>query len=241
MDRDETRRGRPTVWTLWGEGQAINAGDALFALAQLALLRLSERDVPAVTTAAALRLFNRDWLTTAGGQYLDMTFENRANVSVQEYLRMVEGKTSLVPCACEMGALVAAAPDIQRERLRSFGFHLGLVFQITDDVLGIWGDPALSGKPVGADIARRKKSLPILHGLEQSAELQALLARRQLSADDVQHATRLLEETGSRAFAEQLAQEHYDSAMTALKEANLHETPFCALCEIAQKLLHRQK
>jgi geranylgeranyl diphosphate synthase type I len=241
-DQDETRRGRPTVWALWGEAQGINAGDTLFALAQLALLRLSERDVPAPLIVAALRLFNQTCLALTGGQYLDIGFEGRDSVSTSEYLAMIEGKTAaLMACTCEMGALIAAAPDTRRAPLRAFGHHLGMAFQMCDDVLGIWGDPAITGKPVGADIARRKKSLPILHGLERSAELRALLAQNTLSAADVRHATRLLEETDSREVTERLAREHHVHALAALEEANLQGPAAQALHELAQTLLNRER
>ena len=241
-DRDETRHGRPTVWALWGEAQAINAGDALSALAQLALLRLSERDVPATTVVAALHLFDHACLAITNGQYLDIGFERRASVSIADYLAMIERKTAaLAACACEMGALIAAAPDAQREHLRTFGHHLGLAFQMRDDVLGVWGDPAITGKPVGADVARRKKSLPILHGLEHSAELRALLAQERLSAADVCHATELLQETGSRAYAEQLTWEHHVQALAALEEAHLEGPAAEVLHELAQMLLSRER
>jgi len=249
-DRDETRRGRSTVWALWGEAQGINAGDTLSALAQLALLRLSERGVPATTVVAAMCLFNRTCVALTGGQYLDIGFESRADVSIEDYLAMVEGKTAaLVACACEMGGLVAAAPDpsadsghgVRREHLRSFGHHLGLAFQVRDDILGIWGDPAVTGKPVGADVVRRKKSLPILHGLEQSAELRALLAQETLSETDVHRATELLQETGSRAYTEQLAREHHAQALAALEEASLQGAAAQALHELAQTLLGRER
>jgi geranylgeranyl diphosphate synthase type I len=252
-DQDETRRGRPTVWALWGEAQGINAGDTLFTLAQLALVRLSERSVPATTVVAALRLLNRTCLALTCGQYLDIGFESRSplehTVSITDYLAMVEGKTAaLVACACEMGGLVAAGDpppgsghSARRAHLRSFGRHLGLAFQMRDDVLGIWGDSALIGKPVGADVARRKKSLPILHGLERSAELRALLAQEALSPADVQHATVLLQKTNSREYTEQLAREHHAQALAALEEADLQGPAAQALHELAQRLISRER
>jgi len=241
-DRDETRRGRPTVWTLWGEAQGINAGDALFALAHLALLRLSERSVPAETVVTALRLFNRTELTLTSGQHLDIGFESRDDVSIAEYLQMIEAKTAeLAACACEMGALVAGASDYRRERLRAFGLHLGLAFQMRDDILGVWGDPQVTGKPAGADIIRRKKSLPILRGLEQSAELRAILAQEALSATDVCRVTELLEATDSREHTERMAREHHVQALAALEEANLQGLAAQVLYALAQMLLNREK
>jgi geranylgeranyl diphosphate synthase type I len=241
-DQDELRRGRPTVWSLWGEAQAINAGDTLFALAQLALIRLADRGVPTTTVVAALCCFNQTCATLTSGQYLDIGFESRSDISISDYLVMIEGKTAaLVACACEMGGLVANAPDDLRHLLRSFGHHLGLAFQMRDDILGIWGDPARTGKPVGADIVRRKKTLPILYGMEHSEDLAALLEQDELSAHEVRLATALLEDTNSRAFVEQLIQEHHAQALAALDEANLRGPAPQALQEMAHSLLNRER
>jgi geranylgeranyl diphosphate synthase type I len=241
-DRDKTRRGRPTVWSLWGEAQGINAGDTMFALAQLALLRLSERAVDATKVLTAARLLNDTCLNLTGGQYLDIGFESRANVSVAEYLAMIEGKTvALMACACETGALIATAPDAQLRHLRTFGHHLGVVFQIRDDVLGIWGDPTITGKPSGGDIAQRKKSLPILHGLEQSIELRALLAQEMLSTANIHRAIHLLQETNSREYANQLAREHHEQALAALGQARPLDPAARALHELAQMLISRER
>lgn len=240
-DQDRVRRGRPTVWSLWGQAQAINAGDTLFALAQLALLRLSERGVPAERVVAAHRLFSQTCVALTGGQYLDIGFEDRDDISVVDYLAMVEGKTAaLIACACEMGAIVAAVSAPYRKHLHSFGRHLGLAFQIRDDILGIWGDPDVTGKPVGADIVRRKKTLPILHGLEQSVELRALLARGMLSTTDVHRATHLLQQTNSREYTEQLLHEYHVQAMAVLEQANLQGPSAYAFQELAKMLLNRE-
>lgn len=241
-DRDETRRGRPTVWALWGDAHAINVGDAMFALSNLALLLLAERGVPATTVVAACCLFNVTQLALTGGQYLDIGFEDLDNVSVDDYIVMIEGKTAaLAACSCEMGALIAGASEAQCEKLRAFGRHLGLTFQMRDDILGIWGDPALTGKPAGADIARRKKSLPILHGLGKSKELRALLEQDTLSEADVLQATKLLEQAGSGEFTAGLAQEHHSKALKALEEARVEGPAAQALYELEVTLLNRSK
>jgi len=241
-DRDETRRGRTTVWTLWGEAQGINAGDTLFALAQLSMLRLFNQGVQVSMAVEALCCLNHTCVALTGGQYLDIGFENRDDVSVTDYLAMIEDKTAaLASCSCEVGALVAAAPDAQRERMGAFGYHMGMAFQMRDDVLGIWGDPSVTGKPAGADIVRRKKSLPILHGLGRSAELRALLVQDTLSADDARHAQKLLEEANSREYADQLTREHHSQALTALEEANVQGVAAQALYELAQALLNRER
>ncbi len=242
QDRDTTRRGRPTVWALWGEAQGINAGDTLFALAQLALLRSLERGLPATQVIAALRLLNQTCVDLTGGQHLDISFEDRSDVSSADYLIMIEGKTAaLAACSCEMGGLIADAPSAQRDHLRAFGRHIGLAFQMRDDILGIWGDPAVTGKPVGADIVRRKKTLPILHGLETSLQLRRTFAQETLSQEDVHRATELLQETGSRAYTERLEREHHDQAVTALEKASLQGPAAEALWELLDQLLGRKR
>ncbi|HIE38269.1 MAG TPA: polyprenyl synthetase family protein, partial [Anaerolineae bacterium] len=241
-DNDTPRRGRPTVWALWGVPQALNAGDALYALAHIALLRLADRDLPARTVVAALRLFDRACLRLTEGQFLDIRFETQESVSPEAYLRMAEGKTAaLLAVSCELGALVAGAPPTRREHLRAFGHHLGLAFQIQDDLLGIWGDPDVTGKPVGSDLLRRKKTLPILHGLQRSDALRALLAQADLSPGGIARAVDLLEETGSRAWAQERAREQTDRALAALDAGNLQPPPADALRGLASRLLNRSR
>lgn len=241
-DQDETRRGRSTVWSIWGEAQAINAGDTLFAASQLALLRLQGKGVPASTVVEAARLFNETCVALTGGQHLDIEFENRDDVTVKDYLTMIEGKTAtLVSSSCGLGALIAGAPAAQREHLQAFGRHAGLAFQMLDDILGIWGDSRTTGKPVGADIVRRKKTLPLLHCLERSQDLRVLMLQDTLSETDVRRAKDMLERTGSREYAQQLARRHHEAALNALERANLREAAGEALRELAQKLLSRRR
>jgi len=240
-DRDTTRRGRATLWTLWGEAQAINTGDALFTLSQLAMLRSVRRGVPAMTVVEAQAVFNRACLALTAGQHLDIHFETDDSVTVDEYVAMIEGKTaSLISCACELGALISGADMVQRNALANFGLHLGLAFQARDDVLGIWGDPQTTGKAVGADMIRRKKSLPILHGMACSTELRALMSGERLDHEDIERATDLLEAAGSRSFAESFAAEHHAKAMQALTASNPSGPAGEALLELTQSLLSRK-
>jgi len=239
-DNDTTRRGRPTVWSLWGMPQALNAGDALHTLAHLALLRLREQGVSPDTVVEALGVLDRTCLRLTEGQFMDLSFEEQENVGPETYLDMVERKTAaLVAAACELGALIAGAPPAQREQLRAFGHHLGLAFQIRDDVLGVWGDPQVTGKPAVSDILRRKKTLPILYGLRRSEPLRALLARPDLSPADVTRVVELLESTGSRSWAQDQAREHTDRAIEALDRASLDGPAATALRELTLGLLGR--
>ena len=163
QDRDLERHGRPTVWSVKGEGQAINAGDYLITCAFRSLLEgpgLADRRL------SALAVLNHAMSRMIAGQWADITFEERQDVSPEEYLDMIRGKTgALLGAPLAMGAILAGAPEDQAHALGEWGETVGLAFQVQDDYLGIWGDPNLTGKSNTGDIARRKKTLPIVHGL----------------------------------------------------------------------------
>ena len=175
MDGDVERRHRPTAWALWGPSVALLAGDALATLATDVLLRTPNPAAP----QAALALCEATAEMIAG-QADDLTFEARRSVSVEECMGMSTAKTgALLGCAASIGAILAGAPPATVRALRDFGRHLGVAFQATDDLLGIWGDPATTGKPIGNDIRQRKKSMPIVAALaagdDEAKELDALL------------------------------------------------------------------
>ncbi|MEU6388619.1 family 2 encapsulin nanocompartment cargo protein polyprenyl transferase [Streptomyces sp. NPDC046939] len=163
LDRDETRRHRPTAWTVFGDADAILVGDALQALAQ----RLIAEDPHPAAPAAAARLA-ACVVELCAGQSTDVALERRGprEVSLEETLVMAEAKTgALLGCACAIGGLYAGAGEEEAAALDAFGRAAGLAFQLIDDVIGIWGDPARTGKPAGADLAVRKKSLPVVAAL----------------------------------------------------------------------------
>jgi geranylgeranyl diphosphate synthase type I len=163
QDRDRERHHRPAVWTVWGEAQAINAGDALLALSRLALAQLSDRQD---TFARASGCLDEATLEMVEGQALDLEFEAREQVSVDDYMSMVDRKTgALFGAALALGAIVADADEGRTAEFERLGRMLGAAFQVQDDVLGVWGDEAKTGKPAGADVARRKKSLPAVVAL----------------------------------------------------------------------------
>jgi geranylgeranyl diphosphate synthase type I len=176
MDGDVERRHRRTVWALWGPSSAILTGDALLAVAQEALLESGSPCAPAA--GRLLATATRDLIR---GQVQDLAFEHRADVTLDECLDMAAGKTgSLLSASAAIGAVLAGAPDETVGALATFGAHLGMAFQLVDDMLGIWGDPAVTGKPVFSDLRSRKKSLPVTYVLAQSSvagrELAAWLA-----------------------------------------------------------------
>ncbi|MCZ7674042.1 MAG: polyprenyl synthetase family protein [Chloroflexi bacterium] len=163
------------MWQVWGIEQAINSGDTMFAIAHLALNRLIEQDVPAPVVVTALRRFDETCVGLTQGQHADMDFETRDDVSVAEYMEMITGKTAvLISLSAELGALVAGASTTTVHHYAQFGLDLGLAFQVIDDILGIWGDEAVIGKSASTDILTKKKTLPVLYGLEQSQDLNSL-------------------------------------------------------------------
>lgn len=239
-DRDELRRGRPTLWKIWGEAQAINAGDAMFALAHLALLNLDRQGVPAGRVTQAMRLFDTTCVALTVGQHLDIAFEQRADVTAADYMAMIEGKTAaLTRAACAAGAIVAGAGAEAVGALADFGQWLGMAFQLQDDVLGIWGDPAVTGK-LGSDLARGKKTLPVLHAADRDWQVRARYFQGQpLAPADVDEIRRLVEARGGRAYAEQAARDAYLKAMAALDASGAAGPAGDALRLLAGSLLGR--
>ncbi len=220
QDDSQTRHGRPTVWQVWGRPNAINVGDALFTLAYIALQQM-EATVSSQTALRIWGIFNRTMLELTRGQHLDMRFEQQPSVSIDEYLIMIQGKTSALLSACaEIGALAGSEDTEKAAYYAAYGLNLGVAFQIHDDILGIWGDEEVTGKSTATDIVSRKKSLPVLFGLERSESLAQLYAQPTLSEADIKRATALLDEVGARAYAVQLENYYYQAALAALERAN---------------------
>ena len=166
-DHDELRRHRRTVWAVWGEPQAINAGDAMLFLARLAFWDIVRYGVTSDLAVQLAKILDRTSLVLCEGQYLDMSFETRATVTPERYLDMIMRKTAaLMRAATEMGACVGA-PGVEETiaALAEFGEELGIAFQLRDDLLGIWANGAQVGKTAAGDLRRKKMSLPIIHAL----------------------------------------------------------------------------
>ncbi|PZT68580.1 polyprenyl synthetase family protein [Streptomyces sp. SW4] len=222
MDRDTTRRHRPTAWTVFGDADAILAGDALQALA----LRLLAADPHPASPAAAARLADCV-VELCAGQQADTAMERRApaEVTLDETLAMAEAKTgALLGCACALGALYAGAPDEDVEALDAFGREAGLAFQLIDDIIGIWGDPGRTGKPAGADLAARKKSLPVVAGLAAgtpaAADLAELYGRPyEKDKEDLERTALAVERAGGRDWAQAQAADRMARAMQELARA----------------------
>ncbi len=245
QDRSPTRRGRPTVWSLWGEAQAINVGDGMFSLAHQAWLRapLTEHD-PDCFLAVARAL--EDTITAlCEGQYLDMVGEGSLTLSSDAYLAMIGRKTAaLMGTAAWVGGRCAGAGPASLAAARSFGTELGLAFQIRDDLLGIWGNEAETGKSASSDIATRKMTLPVVLALEhgdaaQRAELTARYAKAPSDADDESAIRNLLTAAGADRLAVAREEEHWQAALQALDALNLTDEWNARLRAFAMSLVER--
>ncbi|WP_026413054.1 polyprenyl synthetase family protein [Actinomadura oligospora] len=241
MDRDMTRRHRPAAWTVFGTGQAIVAGDLLLATALGHLPGPAAGAVPAPFARDARAVLSDAVVRLCAGQSLDLRFERRARVTLDECLRMSDGKTAaLLEASCRLGALAGGADPQAASSLAAFGRHLGIAFQLKDDLLGIWGDPAVTGKPAGSDLSSRKKSLPVVAALHSkntaAGELAELFsAPAELSEGEVARAAQLVEQAGGRAWAELEARRRLTAAFTALDHAAIpaeHQSELRALASL---------
>ncbi|GAB2735691.1 polyprenyl synthetase family protein [Amycolatopsis magusensis] len=240
MDGDRERRHRPTVWARFGEATAILAGDALIALGFEVLA--AQRHA---ATARSVEVLAKTLRLLARGQELDLRFESEARVSVDECLTMMTGKTGvLLGCACRLGAAHSGAPAEWAVRFERFGVHLGVAFQLADDLLGIWGDPAVTGKPVGADLLARKKSAPVAAALSAgttgSARIAALYARPgQLTGAEVDQLTELIEEAGGRDWTIAEADRQVSAAWDLIDGLDLDGPARSSLATLTGTLLNR--
>lgn len=248
IDGDHERHHRPTVWSVYGIGPAIIAGDALETLAHQVLLEASATTGPGASAALA-----EATAAMIAGQADDIAFEKRRDVSVDECMAMSAAKTgALLGCASSIGAVLAGAPTATVGALRDYGRHLGLAFQAIDDLLGIWGDPARTGKPAGNDLRQRKKSMPVVSALaaggEEAEELRDLLLGASgaeaplppLEGGEVERAAYLVDACGGREWTTVRAKAHLDAALGALERVRISAVPHRQLADLAVYVVERE-
>ncbi|WP_405071838.1 polyprenyl synthetase family protein [Kribbella sp. NBC_01510] len=241
MDRDTERRHRRTVWAVWGDATAVLAGDALLSLAHEVLTEGESPDGQAA--GRALAIATRELIR---GQVLDLAFEQRNDVTLDECLDMAAGKTgALLGVSAAIGAILVGAPQVVVGGLSRFGAELGMAFQLVDDLLGIWGSPEVTGKPVFSDLIARKKTLPVTwsldHGGDAGRELAAWLCRDgSPTEDELRYAAQLIERAGGRDWAVQEARDRIGLAEQALDDTQLDDIARNRLGELARFVIERQ-
>ena len=241
MDHSSVRRGKPTVHVQWNENTAILSGDQMMIEAY----KLLER-VPADKLPRTLRLFNEMATGVCEGQQLDVDFEHSREVSIDDYMTMIEKKTSvLIAYAMRIGGYIAGASEAQEKALYEYGLHIGLAFQIQDDILDVYGDPKTFGKAIGGDICCNKKTILLLTALERAdaeskAELLQWMMTTDRDAEKIKAVTELYDRLGVREEAETVMEEH-----TSLALAALDRLPQNAACDklrvLAERLVTRKK
>ncbi len=240
QDNSPKRRGRLAVWKKWNMPQAINVGDVLFVIANQAMLDLV-KSYPTEIVVRAAGCLHDTCLALTRGQFLDMSYEKRNDVRIDDYWPMIEDKTAALTSACtQIGAMLGNADETMIEQYRIFGRDLGLAFQVQDDILGIWGDEALTGKSAASDLAEGKNSLPVLYGIGQQGRFAQRWAASAIRPDEVAGVAKMLADEGAFEFARGESKRLTDQALGALKKAKPHGEAGQALTDLARKLLNRE-
>ena len=248
QDGSPLRRGRRTVWDIWGAAHGINVGDGLFVLSRLALHRLADCGIPLQRQQAASMALDHACLALCEGQYCDMTFEEQIAVDLDQYLWMIRHKTAvLLAASTQLGAIIATDDTAIIGNYLRFGENLGMAFQVQDDILGAWGDEQVTGKSAATDIRDKKKTLPVVYALNHAAEDDS--ARRlaeiyeqpaPLDEPTIQAALTLIEGLGARQYAEEMAEAYYRQALQSLEDTGIDNAAQQCLRELAASLLGRE-
>lgn len=241
MDGDRQRRHQPTVWARFGVSSAILAGDALIALGFEVLA-----NSPHPATGPAIADLAKTLRLLARGQDSDLRFEGETAVGLDECLAMLADKTGvLYGCACRMGAVFAPARPDWAGRFEQFGTHIGVAFQLVDDLLGIWGDPRVTGKPTGSDLRARKKNAPVVAALAAGTAGSAQLSQWYRSSagecdeDEVALMAELVEDAGGRAWTQAEARRRVSAAWDQLDGLDLDQAARTNLTGLTTAVLSR--
>lgn len=240
MDEAPLRRNQATVHHKWNQNIAILSGDVLFVKAFQLLAKHEPHQL-----ANLLELFNKTAIEVCEGQQMDMDFETRSDVTIEEYIEMIRLKTSvLLGCALEMGAIVANASQSDKKLLYTFGQHIGIAFQIQDDILDLYADPEKFGKQVGGDVISNKKTLLNLKAIELASSAQKeQLTQLSLSVDfdnKIKVTTEIYNVIGARAACEVVMQKHYEIALKALDAIEVTASQKIPLIKLAESLMQRE-
>ncbi len=241
-DRSDLRHGRKTAWVVYGTSQAINAGDAMFSLAQINMLKIGD-SINKMLGFEALAKLNETCLVLTGGQSLDISFENKRIISLEQYLSMIQGKTAaLISASCEIGAILAEAAEGDIKLFKKYGEALGLAFQAWDDWLGIWGKEEITGKSNMSDLLTGKKTLPILYALDKKGDFSEVYLKQGVSKENFDQLVSLLEAEGAKTYTEKLARKYTNESLSALnKIERKNQDAFDGLIELTSLLIQRKE
>ena len=240
-DGGEKRRGRATVWRIWGEPQAINTGDAMHSLARLALLRLDGKGLSKGKVIRAASILDETCVELCEGQYWDISYEGRLDINIEAYLEMIDRKTAaLMACSFEIGALLGTEDDRVVRGFQHLGRKLGLAYQMKDDILGIWG-----GKPSASDIEKRKNTLPVICAWERAKgeereELLRIYRQETITSEDIDRVIQILSDLGAKEYAEAMAKKSYQEALAELEGAKLSPSAEEELRRVITFLVQRE-
>ena len=238
IDRDRERRHRPTVWAVWDDTTAILVGDAMASLAHEVLADSGSpyADAASLALAAATREVIR-------GQAQDVLFETRGDVTLAESLQMAADKTgALLAVSASLGAILTGAGRREIDALHTFGAELGLAFQLVDDLLGVWGATEVTGKPVFADLAAGKKTMPVVWSIDEGGDAGDQLAewfdahdpRAAVPPEELQYAADLIEKAGGRDWATAEAESRVQAALDAIASLDLRPGGLDRLADLAR-------
>lgn len=243
MDRADVRRGKPTVYRKWNDNVAILSGDAMLTMATQHIARARAEVLPEV-----MELFNKTAMEIYEGQQWDMDFESRTDVKVDEYLEMIRLKTSvLLGCACKMGAILGGASKALANDFYHMGVNIGLAFQLQDDVLDVWGDPATFGKATGGDIMNNKKTFLLINAMNMATGDDAVELNHWLSATDADPAqkipavTAIYEKLGLRDMSDGYISMYSNHALETLAAMRIDKDAAQAFAELTVKLIKRDR
>lgn len=246
QDKDEIRHHRRTVWAVWGNPKALVAGDVLKVIADRSLIDLADRGFNSILSNRIIGLLTEAYLEMIEGQYLDLYYERRTDVGISNYLEMVSKKTgALIRSSMNIGALLGSEDDSVADIFRRCGRSVGYLFQVRDDILGIWGQEASTGKPVGSDIRRRKSTFPVVYTISKASgsdkrDLLHIYQKDGIDDNDVQHVLEIMDKMDAQSYAQDLAQSYRDDAVKLLSSVDLVTKSHKDLVDIFNFLLVRE-
>ena len=246
-DNDKFRRHKPTLWTIWGIPKAIITGNSILVLGNKVLNNMIENGSTEKDLFISQKILTESYLKMMEGQFLDISFEKEKNISLEKYLKMISLKTgALIECSVKLGAIASRknVDDILYNLVSAFGKDIGLLFQIRDDLLGVWGTDR-TGKPVGADIKRKKKSLPIILSLSSKNKsatdnIDKIMSKQELEDNDVNDVMNIMDELNIKNKCEQISKNYQHNIEKTIEKLPIEKDQKKIFNEISEFLISRE-